>query len=147
MIYTFIINKLLFAMTQVTQPDFWSHSTASQERKECENKSETLNGCRCCFTPDRMFETAVESILALGINEIDAGQAQKFVRLCMADSRGTMQLSKNKRCIRIHEIQCYRSPRTIRSITIRTWSIFLIGCENDLICFDFCGCYVQKGCI
>ena len=44
-----------------------------------------------------MFETAVDSIVALKIWGVEELQAQKFVRLCMADSKGTMQLSKNKR--------------------------------------------------
>ena len=63
----------------------------------CQNNVTGLNGCRCCFTPDRMFETAVDSIVALKIWGVEELQAQKFVRLCMADSKGTMQLSKNKR--------------------------------------------------
>jgi hypothetical protein len=46
-----------------------------------------------------MFETALDSILALRIVGIEATQAEKFVRLCMADAKGTMQLSKNKRYV------------------------------------------------
>jgi hypothetical protein len=72
--------------------------TAQKDSKECENQwSKGLNGCKCCFTPDRMFENAVESILALNIVGMDTLQAQKFVRLCSADIKGAMQLSKNKR--------------------------------------------------
>ena len=44
-----------------------------------------------------MFENAVDLILALEIDGIDALRAQKFVRLCLADNQGTMQLSKKKR--------------------------------------------------
>ena len=65
--------------------------------EECEKNPDSLNGCRCCFTPDRMFENAVDLILALEIDGIDALRAQKFVRLCLADNQGTMQLSKKKR--------------------------------------------------
>jgi hypothetical protein len=72
--------------------------SARMDMKECENQlSKGLNGCKCCFTPDRMFENAVDSILALNILGMDTLQAQKFVRLCLADSKGAMQLSKNKR--------------------------------------------------
>ena len=65
--------------------------------EECEKNPDSLNGCRCFFTPDRMFENAVDLILALEIDGIDALRAQKFVRLCLADNQGTMQLSKKKR--------------------------------------------------
>jgi hypothetical protein len=49
-----------------------------------------------------MFETAVDSIVALKIVGIDTLQAQKFVRLCLADTKGAMQLSKNKRSTIAH---------------------------------------------
>jgi hypothetical protein len=44
-----------------------------------------------------MFENAVDAIVSLKILGVDAIQAQKFVRLCLADNNGAMQLSKNKR--------------------------------------------------
>ncbi len=65
-------------------------------RRDCK-VGEGLNGCRCCFTPDRMFENACDAIVALNIEGMDINQSQKFVRLCVADVNGTMQLSKKKR--------------------------------------------------
>mmetsp|Transcript_61107 Transcript_61107/g.144204 ORF Transcript_61107/g.144204 Transcript_61107/m.144204 type:complete len:192 (-) Transcript_61107:634-1209(-) len=57
--------------------------------------SERVKGCRCCFPPDQMFETACGLIVGLGLDGVGSQQAEKFVRLC-GSGVGNMQLSKSK---------------------------------------------------